>query len=497
MFNVLANNTEIILGGLGTVFLGGIIASGYVKAPTDKAYIISGIRKEPRFVIGKATIKIPFLERKDELMLQLIPIDVKTSSTVPTADYINVKVDSNVNIKISTREDLIKLASQNFLGQDVSYIAKIAREVLEGNVREIVGKMNLDEMVKDRQKFATLVKENAEPDLKAMGLEIISFNVQNFTDDSGVIENLGIDNIVSIKKNAEISKANSEKEIAKAKSIARKEANDAFISSEQDIAIRNNELALKKSDLKIMEEAKKAEADSIYRIQEEQQRKTLECVEAEATLVRQEKAIEIKEKEALVRERELEATVKKQADADVYKRKKEAEAYNYEQEQIANVEQYKAIKEYEILKEKANAELIAKQREAEGISAVGKAEAEAIKAKLLAEAEGLDKKAEAMAKMQQAAVIEMVVDKLPEIVKNAAAPLANVDKITMYGTGNSAKLVEDVMTTSGKIIEGIEGSTGLNIKSLLAGALGGKLACNNNHNDVEGMINQFIENKNN
>ncbi|MGL5752362.1 MAG: flotillin domain-containing protein [Paraclostridium sp.] len=124
-------------------------------------------------------------------------------------------------------------------------------------------------------------------------------------------------------------------------------------------------------------------------------------------------------------------------------------------------------------------ELIAEQKKAEGISVVGKAEAEAIKAKLLAEAEGLDKKADAMSKMQQAAVIEMVIDKLPEIVKNAAAPLANVDSITMYGEGNGAKMVGDIMTTTDKVIKGLEGAVGLDIKSLITGALGGALITNN------------------
>lgn len=124
------------------IIIVGIVATGYVKAPTDKAFIISGLRKEARFVIGRATIKIPFLERKDELLLQLIPIDVKTASTVPTVDYINVRVDCNVNIKISKEDTLMKLAAQNFLGQNAEYIKGIAREVLEGNVREIVGSMS-------------------------------------------------------------------------------------------------------------------------------------------------------------------------------------------------------------------------------------------------------------------------------------------------------------------------------------------------------------------
>ncbi len=213
-----------------------ILITGYVKASPDTAYIISGLRKKPKVLIGKAGIKIPFLEKKDELNLQLIPIDVKTSSAVPTADYINIRVDAAVNVKISDDNDRLALAAQNFLNKPVDYIAQVSREVLEGNMREIVGKMNLEEMVSDRQKFANLVKENAEPDLAAMGLDIVSFNVQNFVDGNGVIENLGVDNIVKIQKNAAISRAESEKEIARAQAIAKKEANDAQVSSELEIA---------------------------------------------------------------------------------------------------------------------------------------------------------------------------------------------------------------------------------------------------------------------
>lgn len=181
-----------------------IFLTGYVKASPDTALIISGMRKKPKVLIGKAGVKIPFLERKDELNLQLIPIDVKTSTAVPTADYINIRVDATVNVKISDNEERLKLAAQNFLNKKPDYIGGVAREVLEGNVREIVGKMALEEMVSDRQKFAVLVKENAEPDLAAMGLDIISFNVQNFVDNNSVIENLGVDNIVKIQKNAAI-----------------------------------------------------------------------------------------------------------------------------------------------------------------------------------------------------------------------------------------------------------------------------------------------------
>lgn len=141
------------------------------------AYIISGVKKKSKVVIGKASIRIPFFERLDKLNLRLIPIDVKTSNAVPTADYININVDATVNVKISNDPEKLRLAAENFLNKNTEYIASVAREVLEGNVREIVGKMRLEEMVSDRQKFANLVKENAEPDLAAMGLDQIAGNV--------------------------------------------------------------------------------------------------------------------------------------------------------------------------------------------------------------------------------------------------------------------------------------------------------------------------------
>lgn len=175
---------------------------------------------------------------------------MKTSDAVPTADYINIQVDAAVNIKVGDEPQKLQKASQNFLNRDSEYIAKVAREVLEGNMREIVGKMRLEEMVSDRQKFAELVKENAEPDLAAMGLDIISFNVQNFVDSNQVIENLGIDNIVKIKKSAAIARANSEKEIKIAQARANKEANDERVLAETEIAKKNNDLAIKSAELK-------------------------------------------------------------------------------------------------------------------------------------------------------------------------------------------------------------------------------------------------------
>lgn len=507
----------LVLCGVVAVF-----AMGYVKASPDTAYIISGLRKQPKILIGKAGLKVPFLEKKDELRLQLIPIDVKTSNAVPTADYINIQVDAAVNVKISDKIERLNLAAQNFLNKPVDYIARVAREVLEGNMREIVGKMNLEEMVSDRQKFAELVKENAEPDLAAMGLDIVSFNVQNFVDENGVIENLGVDNIVKIQKNAAISRAESEKEIAKAQAIAKKEANDAQVSAELEIANakaraqkekavvqaqadreakeaeisaatliaqKENDLKIKEAELQKDADTKKAIADAAYQIQQETERKTVEIATAEANLARQEKAIALKEKEVELTERTLEATVKKQAEAEKYAKQQESDAKLYEtqrkseaqlfeRQKNAEAEKFEREKEAEALKATAEAQKYAMEQEAEGIRKKGLAEAEAIKAKALAEAEGIEKKAEAMKQMGEAAVLEMYFKAMPEIAKNIAEPLAKVDKITMYGDGNSSKLMKDIMNTMTQVTDGMKESTGIDLQSVLAGFAGAKLAEN-------------------
>ncbi|MCH5344766.1 MAG: flotillin family protein [Acetatifactor sp.] len=467
---------QLILIFAAILFVILIFILGYVKASPDTAIIISGLRKNPKVLIGKAGVKIPFLERKDELNLQLIPIDVKTSNAVPTADYININVDATVNVKISDNEERLKLAAQNFLNKNSEYIGRVAREVLEGNVREIVGKMALEEMVSDRQKFAFLVKENAEPDLAAMGLDIISFNVQNFVDGNGVIENLGVDNIVKIQKNAAISRAESEKEIAKAQANAKREANEAEVNAASEIAKKQNELAIQKAELKREADIKQAEADAAYKIQEEEQRKTVEITTANANIAKQEKEILLKQREAEVMEQALDAQVKKKAEADKFAKQQQADAQLYERQRDAEAKQFEYEKEAEAMKKQAEAKRFTMEQEAEGIRTKGLAEAEAIRAKAVAEAEGIEKKAEAMTKMGEAAVLEMYFKALPEVVKNAALPLNNVDKITMYGDGNSARLMKDIMSTVVQVTDGMKESTGVDLSAVLAGFLGGKAA---------------------
>ena len=457
----------IVVIALIVIFL----AVGYVKAPPDMAFIISGIKKKSKIVNGKAAIRIPFFERLDKLNLRLIPIDVKTSNAVPTADYININVDATVNVKISNEPEKLRLAAENFLNKNTEYIAGVAREVLEGNVREIVGKMKLEEMVSDRQKFATLVKENAEPDLAAMGLDIISFNVQNFVDGNEVIENLGIDNIVKIKKAAAIARAESERDIKVAQAAADKESNDAAVAAQTEIAKKQNELAIKRSELQQEADTKKAMADAAYEIQKEEQRKTIEVTTANADIAKQEREIELKQKEVAVKEQALEAEVKKQAEADKYAAQQKADAALYQRQKEAEAKQFEAQRQAEARKAQAEADRFAKEQEAEGIRAVGEAEAAAIQAKGVAEAEAMEKKAEAYAKYNKAAVAEMMIKVLPDVAAKIAEPLGQIDKITIIGGdggNNGVEQVEgNVPAVMAKLFESMKEATGIDLADIV------------------------------
>ena len=439
-------------------------AFGYLKAPPDTAYIISGLGKK-RILIGKAGWRIPFFERVDKLSLSVMQVDVKTTEAVPTNEFINVSVDGVANVKISSDPELLKRAAEALLGKTRAEMVTLVTQVLEGNMREIVGSVGLKDMVQDRQGVAKKITENVVPDMEKLGIEVVNFNIQNFKDAAGTIENMGIDNVEQIRKNAQIAKANAQRDIAIATSRAQQEANAVKVESEKMIAEQDAALAVQQADMKVRADTKRAEADAAYSIQEENQRKVIEIAKTNADIARREKEAELKEKEIAIKERELEAQIKKQADAMKYQTEKEAEAELVKRQREADARQYEALKAAEAKKAEADAMRYAMEQEAEGIRAVGVAEAEAI-----------EKKAEAQKKMGEASVLEMYLNALPEVVKNAASPLAKTDKIVMYGEGNSTKLVRDVMNSTDQIMQGVKESVGIDLSSLLAGFLGGKVA---------------------
>jgi len=433
--------------------------TGYVKAPPDMAYIISGPHRKTRILTGKAGIKIPFLERLDKLSLGAINVDVKTSSFVPTAEFIGVKVDSTVTVRVGQNPGMISTAAQNFLNVKREEIGRRINDLLEGNIREIVGQMRLEDMVKDRKAFSEKVQENAVPDLARYGLELITFNVQNFTDEGDVIANLGIDNVAQISKNAAIAKSVAKKEVEIAEAANAKEANDAKVAAAEEIARQNAALEVKKAQLKKETDTKAAEAAAATKIEEENQRKVREVAATNANIAKAEREAELKQKEIQLKEYELDALVRKQADADKYKAEQLAAADLIRRQKEAEAKAYELAKEAEAKKIQADAERYAAEQKAAGIEAVGQAEAEAIEAK-----------AEAQKKFGEASVLEMYLNVLPKVVAAAAEPLNNVQGIQMYGDGNSSKLVGDVMTTASQVMSGLAGA-GIDLKSILENAL--------------------------
>jgi flotillin len=448
------------------IVLGFLFLISYVKVKPDRAYIITGPKKS-RVVTGKATLRIPFFERIDIVPLDLIQVDIKTVSAVPTNEFINIFVDGVANIKIKSEAQSIKLAGEIFLSRKLDDVKQIAREVLEGNMREIIGQMKLKELVQNRDKFAEQVRNSAMQDMQKMGLEIINITIQNFSDKNGVIEDLGVDNVTQIRKDASIARANSEKEVSIAVAQAKELSNKARIEAELKIEEQNTELSLKKSALKERADIANAQADVAYSIRLAEENKRVNIAQQDAEIAKRDKEIELRTKEVLVEERTLEAKIKKVADADKYAMQQRAEADLYVRIKDAEAKLAEETRRAEAIKISAEADKFSAEQRAIGIAKVGAAEAEAI-----------EKKAEAMKRMGEASVLELILNSqvLPNIVSAAAAPLAQTEKIVMYGDGNSTKLIGDVMTTTSKVLESIKESTGLDLASLLAGFTGGQLA---------------------
>lgn len=443
-FNLIVGVVSVI-GVLGVLLF---IKKSYIKAPPDTAYIISGIRD--KIIIGKSSIVLPIVERVDELHLGLISVDVKNEKS-PTYDYIEVDIDGVVKLEIDTSEEGMKLASKNFLNDNKEDIAEKVIEVLEGNMREITGQMDIADMIQDRKTFGEKVQENAAPDMKKMGLEIVAFNIQSIKDRAEIIESLGAENTEQIKKNATIAKAKAQEEIRISQAESDNKAHEAETNNQLLIAQRDNSLKIDKA--KLLAESSKEEsiATSVKSIEDAKQKL---LIQGERSKVEKFDALLAVELET----QRLAAEEKAKADANQYVRVEEAKAN-------------KAIKllEAEAFKE-------SKLAEAEAIKTLGEAEAGKIKAVAVAEAEGILKKAEAMQQYGEAAITEMIINKLPEIVAASAKPLENIDKITMYGEGNVSKLTEDITKGSNQLMNGVFDGVGIDLKSILGGFLGAKTA---------------------
>ncbi len=512
----MTNLTLIICCVVAVVVVGVVLLAMYVKAPPSVAYILSGLRKEPRVLIGTGGFKVPIIERLDKVFLGQTTVDVKTSMPVPTHDFIDVLVDAVCKVRVIPDPSGIRLAAKNFLNMTAEDIAKSVKDSLEGNMREVIGAIPLQGLVTDRDAFSDQIQQKAAKDMAKLGLEVISCNIQNITDQKGLIEGLGADNTYKIRKDAAITKANAEKDIQIAESEAKKAANDVRVKAETEIAERNNELAIRQADLKRESDTKKAEADAAYEIQKQEQQKTVNEKTVDAKIAQTKREQILADEQVKVTENKLRAEVNAQSDAQKYSIEVDAQARKFKMETDAQAElerqkreaeakAYMAEQEAKAVKAKADAAKYAALQEAAGIEAKGKAEAaakqavleaeaEGIRAKGNAEAEAMDKKAEAY-KRSDFARLEMVLEMqkavLPQMAENVAKPMSQIGDVTIYGTsGNEMSgLSNNVPTVMKQTFDLVKDATGVDMSNIvMANSLDAKVNKNINLNgqvDVE------------
>lgn len=443
--NFLANYWWVILVTIIGIFVLMKLVPRYKIAPPDTALIISGLLRRSykvrnpdgtvsskkfgyRIVRGGATFYIPGIERIDQLDMCLMQVDIKTAQPVPTKEYISVLVDAVANIKIGSDDLSIATAAEQLLHYDADQIKSLAKDVLEGNMREIIGQMTIAELVQNRDKFAQESIKAAMSDMGNMGLEIINLTIQNFADKDGqVVETMATQNVVAKERDAAIARAKAEQEGHKAEMEA------AAAIAEQD-----KQLALLKAAYQIESDQEKAKADEAYRIEQERVRKTYEEERAAAELTRLEKETELKRQEVEIQRERLNVEIREKAAAEKDARQYKAEAEKFERQAQADAQLYEA------------------EKEAEAIRLRGEAEAEAIR-----------KKAEAMQLYGQAAMLEMVVDKLPQIAQAVSEPLSKTEKIVLFGEGGASSMARDTAGTMLQTFEAVKQSVGLDIPKML------------------------------
>ena len=499
----------LIIGGvvLGIVLVVLLIFSCFWKvAGTNEVLIVSGLGKV-KTRTGGGLFVLPILQKTQKMTLENIQVDFTSRQEIPTKDAIHVLVDAVANMSISIDPERQAIAASKFAGYSTAQIRDIVIPVLEGNIREIISQTMFEDLIRgDKKVFAERIQENVTPNLADMGIDLTTFNIQNFSDKNGVIRDLGIENIEKIKKEASIAAAKAKAEVAVEQANADKVANDAKVAAATEIAQKQTEFAIRKAELQKQADTEQAKADAAKAIEAENQRREQEIATANANLARQEKEIELKEREVAIKEKALEAEIKKTAeakkyaeqqaaDAKLYATQKAAEADLYERQRRAEAAKLEAEKKAAADLALATAEAEAQKKLAESIEAEGKAkaaaaqalglaEAEAIRAKAEAEAKGMLEKAEALKQYGDAAKQQMELDAIKVLYEQLPAIAEAIGKgyngAEIHLIGNdSGQLAGNMMSNITQIVEGFKGSTGIDPMSVISGMFGAKIADKN------------------
>lgn len=453
-----------------------LVSTMWKRVPQDKALVITGLKK--RVISGGGGFVIPLLERSDKISLENMKIEVRTDGA-RTEQGVDIRADGVAVIKVKSDKESILSATEQFNtgkeAQTIEIIKDTGKDVLEGKLREIISKMTVEEIYKDREKFASQVQEVAAVGLAGMGLELKAFTIRDISDKNGYLEALGKPRIAEVKMNASIAEAEALKETQVKTSESERLGAEAKILAETQVAAANKEKELKVQAYREEQETAKAKADLAYEIEKNRVAKEVTETAMLVEITKKEKETEIQTQEALRRERELLATVNKQADAEKYKAEKLADAEKYKAEKQAEAKRYAQLQEAEAA---SQAIKIKAEAEADAIRIKGEAEASSILAKGNAEAETMEKKAEAYKLYNEAAVAQMIIEKLPEIANAVAQPLSKTEKIVIVDQGGNdgknsgaSKVTGYVTDIVSQLPDTIEAMTGFNFMDALKGKL--------------------------
>jgi flotillin len=474
----------IIIGIVALILIAliGVFVTKYKTAGPDEALIVTGsflgnknvqvdeAGNKIKIIRGGGTFILPVFQQAEPLSLLSSKLEV-TTPEVYTEQGVPVMADGVAIIKIGGSISEIATAAEQFLGKPKEDRENEAKEVLEGHLRSILGSMTVEEIYKNRDKFSQEVQRVASQDLAKMGLVIVSFTIKDVRDKNGYLDALGKPRIAQVKRDADIATAEADKETRIKKAEADKEAKRSELERATEIAEAEKVNQLKTAEFRREQDIAKARADMAYDLESAKAKQDVTEQEMQVKIIERQKQIELEEKEILRRERQYDSEVKKKADADRYAVIQAAEAEKAKQIAEAEANKYRIEAMAKAEAERVRIDGLAK---AEAQKAQGLSEAEVIRMKGLAEAEAKEKIAEAFEMFGQAAILDMVVKMLPEYAKQVAAPLSNIDKITVVDTGGSGenggganKITSYATNLMASLQESLKASSGIDVKELI------------------------------
>ncbi len=453
-----------------------LIISGRGEGRRDAGAMVSKFR----IVTGGRAFVWPVLERIDDLSLEIMTIDI-TTPDVPTSQGVPVTVDGVAQVKIGSDENSIRTAAIQFLSKTQDQIEHVAHETLAGHLRAILGTLTVEQLYRDREAFAQRVQEVSGDDMASMGLEIVSFVIKDISDGEGYLEALGRPRIAQVKRDATIGEAEAARDATIRSAEARQEGEAAKFQAETKIAESRRDFEVQRAAYEADINRKKAQAELAYTIQQNIENQKVKAEEVQIEIIEKQKRIEVQEQEVGRKEKELEATVRKPAEAEQYRVKTLADARQYQLQAEATGES-EAIRlrgqgEADMAKAKglAQADVIQAtgESEAKANKARGLAQADVILKQGLSEAEATHKKADAWKEYTQAAVIQQLLDALPELAAAISAPLAKTERIVVINNGSdggagTSRVTKDITDIIAQVPVTIEALTGIDLQAALA-----------------------------